>query len=207
MRANDIFIFEDLQEKVERETFLNEMVFEGIAETKEDAMVLLESRVDKVIKDYSRRYTAGEPPETMVFQDRSNPKHHAILASGSNMFYRFDVINGKVVSEERFNSFKDLLQEKEMLTLGTFVAVDSRSYLQKNWKKLLMWLLGGTATVLIGGPLILAWIATFGSAVAFLGKVMVGSAAVMVGLRGGGWISNALSGGDASNQRYNDSGR
>lgn len=207
MRANDIFIFEDLQDKFERETFLNEMVFEGIAENTEDAMELLESRVDKVIKDYSRKYTAGEPPETMVFQDRANPKHYAILASGSGMHHRFDVINGKIVSEERFASFKELLQEKEVITLGTFSPVDTRSYLQKNWKKLLMWLLGGTATVLIGGPLLMAWLATWGPAIAFLGKLMAGTAAVVTGMNAAGWISRAIGNGEASNQRYNDSGR
>lgn len=206
MRANDIFIFEDLQEKLERESFLNEMVFEGIAESKEDAVLLCESRIDKVIRDYSRRYTAGDPPEVMVFQDRANPKHHAVLAAGSNMFYRFDVVNGKIVSEERYRDFKELLAEKEVLTMGSFAPVDSRSYLQKNWKKLLMWIIGGTGAVLIGGPLIMAWLATFGAAIAFIGKFMVGAGLTVATLSGMGWISRQLSG-DASNQRYNDSGR
>lgn len=188
MRVNDIFVFEntDYSMIAEREVILGDIISEGFAETYEEA-VLFESRVSKAIKDYAARYSAGSPPEIMVFQDRANPKHVVVLGAGSGMFYRFDVVNDKVVSEERFRDFRELMEEKELLTRqGTFGPVDERSYLKKNWKKIVGWLAVGT---LVGGALLLAWATLIGPALAFLWNVTMGAAV----LGSFAWIANQAS--------------
>lgn len=201
MRVNDIFVFEktDYDIIAEREVLLDDVISEGFAESYEEA-ILFESNVNRVIKNYAARYSAGEPPEIMVFQDRANPKHIVVLGAGSGMFYRFDVVNDKVVSEERFQSFRDLMDEKEILTRqGTFGPVDERSYLKKNWKRIIGWIVGGT---LIGGALILAWVTVLGPAVAFLSKFLIGTGIVL----GAGWIASMLARKSTSDANYNMSG-
>lgn len=201
MRVNDIFVFEktDYDIIAEREVLLDEVISEGFAESYEEA-ILFESNINRVIKNYAARYSAGEPPEIMVFQDRTNPRHIVVLGAGSGMFYRFDVINDKVISEERFKNFRDLMDEKEILTRqGTFGPVDERSYLKKNWKTVVGWLVAGT---LIGGALILAWVMVIGPALAFLSNVLIGSAVVL----GGGWIAAMLNRKSASDVSWNMSG-
>ncbi len=203
MHVNELYDLKEIDESVEIESFFNEMIFEGIVESREEAQVLTESRVNKVIQDYVRRYGGSAPPEAMVFQDVRNPKHYAILAAGDGTFFRFDVVNDKVVNEERYRDFRELMDEREVLTNGTFRPVDTRTYLQKNWKRLLMWLIGGTAVALIGAPILFAWLMSIASAVSFVAKVAVGVAAVA----GTGWLMQRLSGNDGATDRWNASGR
>lgn len=198
MHVNELFTFEDHDTSQLIESFYNDLIFEGYVDSREEAVTLTESKINKTIQDYLKRYGGAKPPEAMAFQDATNPNHYVILAAGDNMYYRFDIVNNRVVNEERYRDFKELNEEKRVLTtVETFRPVDTRSYLTKNWKKLLMWMVGGAAGVFVGVPLLFAALAWLVPAVTLFIQATIGIAA----LAGAGWLLTKLNKSAASSGR------
>lgn len=192
MLANDIFRFDEpLNETIE--TFAQGMIVEGYATNADEAQTILEEGISQVISRYASRYSGMNPPEIMAYQDPEDRQHVAVLASGDGMFFRFDIINGKVISEERYSSFKEMMDERDLLRSSRYFSIDHRSFLNKNWKKILMWMVGGAAGILLGGPLLLGVLTTIGTAALFIGKVAAGAGMVF----GTGWIMSKLAKGEA----------
>lgn len=161
----------------------DELISEGVVSTREEATELLESNLSKTIRDYASRYSSKNPPEIMAYQDPEIRSHIVVLAAGDNMFFRFDVMNGRIVSEERYSSFKELMDERELLKASRYYAFDHKTWLQKNWKKIMMGLTVGS-TIFLGGPLIVAFLTGAGPFLAWASNVIVGIGA----LTAAGWV-------------------
>ena len=188
MRADDLFTFEEsfLEEGMDPVSLI---LSEGIAETEEEAEALLNESVASTISQYMSRYSGTEPPEVQAFRDPRSRSSVVVLASGSNMHFRFDILNGKVVSEERYANFRELVAERDVLLQTGHTEVDHRSFLKRNWKKILGSIVGGTIGILVGGPLIVAMLGLVAGALATLAK-FAAIAGVVVGT---GWLMNKIS--------------
>lgn len=178
---------DELFEKSAPQSIVDEILEEGLVETMEEA-VLMESRLASAIKSHAARYNSRRPPEITALQNPMNRNHVVVLAAGDNMFFRFDVMSGRVVSEERFTSFREMMEEQEVLLMERYYVIDHRSWLKRNWKKIALSVLGGGAAVTVGAPLIMAILAGITAALTW----MTGLAATGGAIVGAGWLARKI---------------
>lgn len=138
----------------------------------DDDNVVLQENVKNIIKKEVSRYEGTQKPDIKAYTNPNDSKDSIFFVIEPNRFTMVQVYGNRIVEKKQLRSFGDVRQLADTLHAQGYSPIDTRTYIERNWKTWVRWITIGAVGIALA-PALAVTLTAFGSMIASLSKYLI----------------------------------